>query len=327
MRKIKWGVLGTAAICERDTLPGMLKAQNCELYAIAGRSREKAEAFKQKYGFQKAYASYADVLSDPAVEAVYIPLPNNMHHEWTIKALNAGKHVLCEKPMAETQEQVREMFAAAEANQVYLMEAFAYQHSPYLKAIEAEISSGVIGDIRYMESTFITSDYHQDDIRMRKETLGGCIYDLGVYPASLILRLLKDEPTKIQAIAAFSQERVDTLTSVIMEYADGKKAAFTAGMTLATGLDRRIDRFEIQGTKGSIKGSGFEFNACGELHYILTTFDGREEVKTVAVPQNYCLEVEQLGRCIAGLETPAVTKEFSLANAGMIDRILQAIGY
>lgn len=113
----------------------------------------------------------------------------------------------------------------------------------------------------------------------------------------------------------------------MMEYADGKKAAFSCGMALATNLDRHIDRFEIQGTKGSIKGTGFEFNGDGELSYTVTTFDGQEELKTISVPQNYRLEVEQLGRCVAGEETPAVTREFSLANARMIDVILKEIGY
>lgn len=264
---------------------------------------------------------------DPEIEAVYIPLPNTMHYEWTIKALKSGKHVLCEKPLAPTEAQAKEMFAAAEENHVYLMEAFAYQHSPYLTAIREEIKNGTIGDVRYMESAYITSDYNKNNIRMRRDTLGGCTYDLGVYNTSLILRTLAEEPTEIRAIASFSEEKIDKLTSVIMEYDDGKKAAFSCGMVLATDLDRHIDRFEIQGTKGSIKGTGFEFNGDGELSYTVTMFDGKEEVKTVSVPQNYRLEVEQLGRCVAGEETPAVTKEFSLANARIIDSILKEIGY
>ena len=327
MKKIKWGVMGTAFICERSTFPGMLQADNCEMYAIAGRNMEKAEEFKEKYGFQKAYGSYEELIEDPEVEAVYISLPNTMHYDWTIKTLNRGKHVLCEKPLAPTAEQAKEMFTVAEENHVYLMEAFAYQHSPYLTAIREEIEQGVIGDIRYMESAYITSDYNKENIRMRKETLGGCTYDLGVYNTSLILRILGEEPESVSAIAEFSEEKVDTLTSVILKYKDGKKAAFSCGMTLATDLDRHIDRFEIQGTKGSIKGTGFEFNGDGELSYTITRFDGNEEVKKVTVPQNYRLEVEQLGRCVAGEENPAVTKEFSLANARMIDQILKEIVY
>ena len=302
MRKIKWGVMGTAFICERSTFPGMLQAENCEMYAIAGRNMEKAERFKETYGFQKAYGSYEKLLADPKVEAVYIPLPNTMHYEWTIRALKSGKHVLCEKPLAPTEAQAEEMFKAAEEN-------------------------GTIGDVRYMESAYITSDYDPKNIRMRRDTLGGCTYDLGVYNTSLILRILGDEPAKVRAIASFSEEKIDTLTSAIFEYADGKKAAFSCGMALATDLDRHIDRFEIQGTKGSIKGTGFEFNGDGELSYTITFFDGREEMKTISVPQNYRLEVEQMGRCVEGKETPAVTRGFSLANARMIDAILEEIGY
>ena len=241
MKKIKWGVLGTAFICERSTLPGMLQADNCEMYAIAGRSMDKAESFRDKYGFEKAYGSYEELLEDPEVEAVYIPLPNTLHYEWTIKALNKKLHVLCEKPMAPTKAQVQEMFQAARDNNVFLMEAFAYQHSPYISAIKSDIDSGIIGDIRYIESAYITSDYDKSNIRMRRDSLGGCTYDLGVYNTSLILRMLGEEPKTIKAVSSFSQEGIDTYTSVLMEYADGKKAAFSCGMVLETNLDRHID--------------------------------------------------------------------------------------
>lgn len=327
MRKIKWGVMGTAFICERSTFPGMLLANNCEMYAIAGRNAEKAEKFRAKYGFQKAYGSYDALLADPAVEAVYIPLPNTLHYEWTIRALKCGKHVLCEKPLAMTEAQVQEMFAVAEENHVHLMEAFAYQHSPYIASLRAEIASGAIGDVRYIESALITSDYNMRNIRMQRSVGGGCTYDLGVYNTSLILRLLDEEPQKLHAHASFSDAGIDVLTCVTMEYADGKKAAFTSGMVLATDLDRHIDRFEIHGTRGFIRGDVFEFNGDGDLSYTLTTFDGTTAHKTISVPQNYQLEVEQMGRCVEGLETPAVTKEFSLANARIIDRILKEIKY
>lgn len=327
MRKVKWGVLGTAMICERDTIPGMLEAENCELYAIAGRSKEKAERFKETYGFQKVYTSYEELLEDGEIEAVYIPLPNTMHYEWTIKALQHKKHVLCEKPMAPTAAQAQEMIDTAKENGVFLMEAFAYQHSPYIAAVREEIEKGVIGDILYMESAFITSDYDLSNIRMRKETLGGATYDLGVYNTSLIQRMIGEEPVKVQAVASFSSQGIDKVTSVLMEYENGAKASFTCGMQLATNKDLRIDRFEIQGTKGSIKGDPFIFNGKGELGYVITDLCGNEIRKVVEVPQNYRLEVEQLGRCITEGEKPAVTAEFTLANVRTIDRILEAIGY
>lgn len=327
MRTVKWGVLGTAYIFERDTAEGMKQAENCELYAIAGRSMEKAEVFKKKYGFQEAYGSYEDLLADPQVEAVYIPLPNTMHYEWTIKALKAKKHVLCEKPLAPTAKEAQEMFETAREQGVFLMEAFAYQHSPYIAEVQKELERGTIGDVRYMEAALITSDYVEENIRMRRETLGGSTYDLGVYCNSLILRMLGMEPERVQAVSTFSREGVDMYTAVLMEYENGVRASFDCGMVLATEKNSALDRFQIHGTKGSIEAVKFGFNAPGELSYVVRNFEGMEEVKTVQVPQNYRLEVEQLGRCITEGETPAVSEAFSVANARIIDRILESIGY
>ena len=305
----------------------MKQAENCELYAIAGRSMEKAEGFREKYGFQKAYGSYEALLADDEVEAVYIPLPNTMHYEWTLKALRAKKHVLCEKPIAPTMQEAQEMYRAAKENGVYLMEAFAYQHSPYIAALCDEIGKGVIGEVRYMEAALITSDYVPGNIRMRRETLGGCTYDLGVYCSSLILRILNKEPEKIQAVSTFSPEGIDLYTTVLMEYDNGAKANFVCGMVLATEKNACLDRFQIHGTLGSVESVEFGFNAPGELSYRIRTFDGTDEVRTVSVPQNYRLEVEQMGRCITESGTPAVSEAFSLKNAGIIDRILKEIDY
>lgn len=327
MRKIKWGVIGTAGIFAGATAEGMRQAENCELYAIAGRSLEKAEEFKTRFGFQKAYGSYQALLDDPEVEAVYIPLPNTLHAQWTIKALNAKKHVLCEKPLAANAEEAATMFAAAKANGVHLMEAFAYQHSPYIAAVADAVHSGVIGDVRYMESSFLTSDYNPKNIRMRRDSLGGTTYDLGVYSASLTQRILGVEPSHVQAVATFSSDHIDLLCSAILQYESGAVAKVESGMVLATDKDSSSHRFEIHGTLGSIRGVDFTFNGCGKLSYRLQTFDGRDELITLDVPQNYRLEVEQLGRCITDGESPAVTEEFSMAMARTIDRILAAIGY
>ena len=326
-RKIKWGVLGTAYIFERDTAEGMRQAENCELYAIAGRSMEKALQFKEKYGFQVAYGSYDELINDPNVEAIYNPLPNTMHHEWTIKALRAGKHVLCEKPLAPTEKEAAEMFAAAKESGVHLMEAFAYQHSPYITALEEEIKNGIIGEPRYMEAALITSDYIPENIRMRRDTLGGCTYDLGVYCCSLILRLMGKEPVRVQGISTFSSENIDLFTSVLMDFEGDMKATFDCGMVLETEKNSFLNRFQIHGTKGSIESVEFGFNSPGELSYRIKTFDGKDEIKVVSVPHNYRLEVEQLGRCITHGETPHVSETFSLRNARTIDRILKAIGY
>lgn len=325
MRKINWGVIGTAGIAKGCTIPGMLQAENCNLYAIAGRSLEKAEAYRQEFGFEKAYGYYEDLLADPKVEAVYVALPNELHYDWTIKALQAKKHVLCEKPLAPTVPQIQKMFACAKENGVHLMEAYAYLHSPLMAEIKNELKAGAVGDVLYMESQFITSDYDISNIRMRKETFGGSLYDLGCYTTTQILWMLEEEPVKVQAIADFSDHGVDTYTSGLLTFADGKKATFICAMVLATDQDRRIDCLRIHGTKGDIYCNA-RFNQCGELKYTLTVGED-VTVKTVSVPQNYCLEVEQLGRCITDGEIPHVSEAFTVKNARLMEHILALIGY
>lgn len=325
MRKINWGVIGTAGIAKGCTIPGMQLAENCNLYAVAGRSMDKAKAYQETFGFEVAYDSYEALLADPKVEAVYIPLPNQLHYEWTLKALKAKKHVLCEKPLAPTIPQIQEMFACAKENGVILMEAFAYLHSPMMAAIKAELQSGVIGDVLYLESQFITSDYDISNIRMRSETYGGAVYDLGCYNTSQMLWLMDEEWVNVQAIADFSPEWVDSYTSGMVKFASGARASFICAMVLATEQDRRIDCLRIHGTKGDIR-TDAEFNQCGELTYTVTV--GNEKtVKTVSTPQNYSLEVAQLGRCITDGEKPHVSEAFTLRNAKLLKEILATIGY
>ncbi len=323
MRKVTWGVLGTAGIAKRCTIPGMMKTENCRRYAIAGRSPEKVAEFVKEFGFEKGYTSYDELLDDPEVEAVYIPLPNNLHCEWAIKALKKKKHVLCEKPMAPTAAQVEEMIAAAKENGVILMEAFAYLHSPFIKALKNEIEAGTIGDITYMESAFLTKGYDLSNIRVRRETYGGSIYDIGCYCTSLSQWLIGEDPIEIEAVAEFTEQYIDIHTNVIMKYPSGIRASVSCGMCL--GGENRIDRWTICGTKGMIV-STEQFNGNGEMSYTVCV-DGKAEVKTVSVPDNYGLEVAQLGRCITDGETPFVSNEFSVMNAKIIDKILVTIGY
>lgn len=325
MRKIKWGVLGTAGIAKSQTIPGMQEAENCELYAVAGRSIEKAEAFKAEFGFEKAYGSYEELLADPRVEAIYIPLPNELHMEWTIRTLEAKKHVLCEKPLAPNAQQAQEMFDAAKENGVLLMEAFAYLHSPYVAAVKQEIEQGTIGDIVYLESAFITSTYDTSNIRMRKETFGGAMYDLGCYNTSFALWMMGKEPQEVQATGLYSPLGVDDYSSALLTFEGGARAALECGMVLPKGADARIDRVRIHGTKGYIT-SATQFNQPGEVSYTVCV-NGETQVKKLHAPQNYRLEVEQLGRCILDGETPHVSHEFTLMNARTLDRILEKMGY
>ena len=325
MRKINWGVIGTAGIAKAQTIPGMVEAENCRLYAIAGRTMEKAIAYQQQFGFEKAYDSYDALLQDPEVEAVYIPLPNTLHYEWAKKAMEHGKHVLCEKPLVPTAEEAKELFRVAEKNNVILMEAFAYLHSPWVAALKDEIDRGTVGTVRYIESQFLTSDYNLSNIRMRKETNGGCTFDLGCYTATMITWMLGRQPDDVRAVGSFSPEGVDVLTSAVFSYNDGAKAAMICGMVLETDADKRIDQLRIEGTDGAIWSTS-PFNGCGTMSYTILK-NGKAEEKTLTAPQNYRLEVEQMGRCIADGEKPHVSEEFTTAYLGTMEKILAQIGY
>ena len=321
---VKWGVLGTANIARGCTIPGMKLAENCELYAIAGRSEEKVEKYRAEFGFEKGYVGYDKLLEDPDIQAVYIPLPNHMHKEWVIKALKAGKNVLCEKPLALNAEDAREMFAVAGENNVILMEAYAYLHSPYVAALKEDISGGVIGDVLFVDAAFYTQ-YYTDDIRMYKEMGGGAVYDLGCYCSTLILSLVDSEVDTMMAQAEFNEYGADVLASALLKFRNGVRAAFNVGMNLGVESNARKDRLYVHGTKGVID-SPVEFNQAGELSYTITA-GGKTTVRTVSAPQNYSLEVAQLGRCIESGEKPFVTEEFTVKNAELLDAVLGQIGY
>lgn len=321
---VKWGVLGTANIAETRTIPGMKRASNCELYAIAGRDEEKVRRFKKNFGFSKAYVGYEQLLDDPKVQAVYIPLPNHLHKEWVIKALKKGKHVLCEKPLALNAADAKEMFKAAKANGVCLMEAFAYLHSVYIDFLKADVQTRIIGDLNYIETAFITQGY-TDNYRLYKEKGGGALYDLGCYCTSLILTLTGSDPVDVKAVAEFNSHGADVYTSVILKFKNGARASFQVGMIFDPATQARKDRLYICGTRGFIT-SDVEYNQMGMLNYTVDS-QGLKIDRTVYVEQIYGLEVAQFGHCIENNEKPRVTKEFSIKNAALMDRILDEIGY
>lgn len=322
--KVKWGILGTANIARYATIPGIKGAGNAELFAIAGRNEEKAKSFCQEYGFKKYYASYEELLSDKDVEAIYIPLPNSLHKEWVIKALKAKKSVLCEKPLALCKADAKEMFDTAEENGVHLMEAYAYLHSPYVKSLQSDIKSGIIGDVDFIDTAFVTQGY-KEDIRLYKELGGGAMYDLGCYCTTMILSIIESDVESVKAVAEFTDKGVDALTTGFVKFKNGARATFNVGMILGENTSSRFDRLFIHGSSGSIT-SDVEYNQSGLLSYKIFGEKGVIERK-IECPHNYTLEIEQLSRCVKSLEKPYVSREFSLKNASLMDSVFSAIGY
>ncbi len=316
---IRWGILGTAGIAEGCTIPAMLKAEGCELYAIAGRDEKKVKHFQKTYGFANAYIGYDSLLQDKEVQAVYIPLPNALHHQWVMRAIEAGKHVLCEKPIALNAKEAEAMFQAAKERGVVLAEAYAYLHSPYIEALQEDIRSGKIGDVDYIETAFVTQGY-KEDIRLNKELGGGAMYDLGCYCTTMILSLVDDNVSNVNAMAELNEDGIDLMTSGMMRFENGVRATFEVGMVLGTNSNARMDRLYIHGSSGEIQ-SSVEYNQEGELTYKLIS-DGEIVERTLAARNNYSLEFEQMNRCIWGEEKPKVTAAFSIKNAKVIDELL-----
>ena len=324
MEKVKWGVLGTANIAKGCTIPGMQQVDTCELYAIAGRDINKALKFKDDFGFQKAYGSYEELIEDSEVQAIYIPLPNGLHLKWVKEALQHKKHVICEKPLALNASAARDMFETAKANGVVLMEAYAYLHSPYIKSLKADIDSGLIGEIDYIESEFLTQGY-SEDIRLYKDQGGGAMYDLGCYCTTMILSLIDSTPTSVIANARYTELGVDELTNAIIKFKNGVNATFTVGMILGKDSGSRFDKLYIHGSKGAIR-SDVEFNQSGELSYKIY-LDKEIIERKIFVPQNYSLEIAQLNSCILNGEPQHITPDFSIRNAELMDEVFRKIGY
>ena len=328
-RKVNWGILGCAKIAEVRTIPGLLKASNAVLYAVASRGIEKAEKLKNMYGAKEAYGSYEELLADENVEAVYIPLPNSMHAQWVEKAAKAGKHILCEKPLALTQEQAKDMFRICEDNHVLLMEAFAFRHAPLVQKVKELIDKGAVGKVKYVESHLTDLLTDMGNIRMKKELGGGAFYDMACYNISTISYLLDGkEPVSVKASAEMNDQcGVDVSNTALFKYEDGVQAASYSSLnSYARGY------YAVVGETGRIE-VPCNFNCRNICKFTLTT-DGRvdkvevlDEQKTeytVMCPDNYMLEIEQFGRCILDGERPYVSKEETLLNAGILDRAFRA---
>lgn len=248
MKKLRWGFLSTAKIGASAYVPAIRYSRNGELYAVASRDLEKAKQFAKEHGFARSYGSYEELLADPQVDAVYIPLPNSMHCEWSLKAAAAGKPVLCEKPLAANAEEARRMRDTFVHLKLPLQEAFMYRHHPLnQKAVEL-CKAGRVGKILSMRSSFTTDMRQAGDIRLSQELAGGSLRDLGCYCVNIFRFVMGEEPTAVKAVAVNHPETgVDTLMSGTLKFPSGVVAGFTCGFgSLFT------CSYEIIGSEGRI---------------------------------------------------------------------------
>jgi predicted dehydrogenase len=244
---VRWGVLSTAKIGIDKVIPATAAADRCEVVAIASRDLERARAAAFELGIARAFGSYEDLLADPDVDAVYNPLPNNLHAEWTIAAARAGKHVLCEKPLATTSADAERMIQACEAEGVLLMEAFMYRLHPTWEAVTSHVASGRIGELKTVQSWFSYFNDDPGDIRNLVETGGGALYDIGCYCVNLSRMLFGAEPERVGgSVLRDPVMGIDVLTSGILDFGD-VVATFTCSTRAEP--DQRV---HIYGTDGRI---------------------------------------------------------------------------
>ena len=247
MTDLRWGILSTADIGRKKVIPGLQAADRSTVVAIASRDEVRAREAAVALGIPRIHGSYEALLADPDVDAVYIPLPNHLHATWTIAAAQAGKHVLCEKPLATTAADAERMIDACDRAGVQLMEAFMYRHHPSWVAARELVQSGRIGKLVAVQSWF---SYFNDDatnIRNIREYGGGALYDVGCYNVNLSRMLFESEPRRVEAsIVRDVTSGVDILTSALLEFETGV-ATFTCSTRAED--DQRV---HIYGTEGRI---------------------------------------------------------------------------
>ena len=329
-KTVRWGVLGCSGIGKSRTIPGLLSCENAELYAIAGRNEEKLKVYAEPFAPKKLYTDYQALLDDENVDAVYLPLPNGIHMEWVKKAAAAGKHILCEKPMALTEEQVREMFAAAKEHGVLLEEAYAYRHAQLVQKVKEIVDSGAIGRIRYLESKHSTFDTNRSGIRYQKGNGGGAVYDVTCYNVSLASYLFGKDPEDMSVYCGFDKETgVDVSDAVMLRYEEGVTAMLYAGLDAY-----RRGCYSILGETGRID-VDHKFNSSGVCHIRVSTGarpQGAEYVDetttdyTIWVEDNYKREIELFSDAVLNGTPLTISEEESLRTARVCDAIRKAGG-
>ncbi len=308
---VKWGIVSTADI-NRKVIPGAQASSKVDLVAVASRTQERADAYAEEWGIPRAYGSYEALLADPEIEAVYISLPNTLHAPWAIKALEAGKHVLCEKPVSRHPEEVAAAFDAAERSGRLLMEAFMYRHNPQSKRLRELVAEGAIGELRLVRSAFSYSLYDTENIRLSTDLEGGALMDVGCYNVSGS-RLLAGEPERVWGEAWYGPTGTDWVFTGTMRFPGDVIATFDCG----TAMTPR-DELEAIGTEGSLF-------LDDPWHCLNPGIELRREgsVERIEIEQqdSYRLELENLSDAIRGEGEQLLGREDALQQA----RVLEAL--
>jgi len=291
--RLRWGVLSTARIGRRAVNPAIQASANGELVAVASREEERARIFAQEGGIPQAFGSYEALLEDAAVDAIYNPLPNSLHREWTIRAAEQGKHILCEKPLALDSAECREMQAAAAANGVKLMEAFMYRFHPRTERVLGMVRDGAIGELKQIRSSFTFELDRPDDIRWDPELGGGALMDVGCYCVNLSRTFAGTEPVEVRAMANFHDSGVDRQMAGSLRFENGLLAHFDCALNM-----EGTQVYHIFGTEGHVR--VLEAFVPGAEATSVEMFDIEDNLTRVPTPgdDQYRLMVEHFAHCV-----------------------------
>jgi predicted dehydrogenase len=324
MAKIRWGVLGAAKIARTKVIPAMQRAEEGEVTALASRSLETARAAAAALGIAKAYGSYEELLADPDIDAVYIPLPNHLHVPWSIKAAEAGKHVLCEKPIALSADEARALVAVRDRTGVLIQEAFMVRTHPQWLAVREEVRGGRLGELRAIQMAFSYFNRDPKNVRNQADIGGGALMDIGCYPIVLSRFLFEAEPVRV--IASIDRDPefgTDRLTSALLEFERGQ-SAFTCSTQLVP-----YQRTQVLGTRGRIEVE-IPVNAPPDRPCRIFFDDGRDafgtgvETRSFAVCDQYALQADEMSRAIREGGAPPTPLEDSVANMRAIDALVRS---
>jgi xylose dehydrogenase (NAD/NADP) len=317
---LRWGILSTSHFAAKLIGEfGGSAFRGGKFIAVASRDAEKAQKFAKKFALDRAFPSYDALISCDEVDAIYIPLPNSMHCEWTIRALESGKHVLCEKPLAMNAAEVERMTAAANANNRLLAEAFAYRFHPQTEKIRKIVAEKSLGDVKVVRCVFSFSLGRDGDVRWKPELGGGALYDIGCYCVNFIRFVLGEEPNHAEAAQVLSKTGVDETFSGILKFPSGALGVFDC--SFAADFQARA---EIIGSRGKLD-VWFPWRPKPDRATFLVTFaDKTETIETVGVGFAHKIQFEIFGDCAREGNPLPISLADSLANARVLDALRAA---